>query len=187
MAPLPPSNTPRIFVVYTSMGKEHTCEVRLNVAFNASSWAALAQDVATINSLRMRISDTSIRAEYSPANSGIRFPLAHTAVPGTIADDQFWGQDPESTQLTICGKGSVTGRRWRYTLFSPVRTGSWPGTNRYNPGASPVIDTWQQNVKNLVNGGGSTGIVLTTIGLDKPIVYDYVNISQNAYWQREQR
>lgn len=182
MAPLPQNNTNRVRLSYTSLGRIHQFSFRPRIG-DPTSFSAAATAVANALRSRMLATDSFFQAAYSLTLSDIFLPLAFTPIAGVVSGALVvWDQDPESTMLSICGRGETGGRRVDWSFFSPVRTVAWPADNRYGPGEEAVIDTWRINVTNALSDED-----VRTIGGDSPIFYDYVNISQNAYWQRKQR
>mgnify|MGYP006877418867 CR=1 FL=1 len=188
---LPPSNTARVYLSYTSMQRGHTFEARPFAGSTEATYAALCADIAAVLKLRMRADDAITKAEFSVAGSNVRFPLPFTAVQGTISPTGIiMLDDPESVCLSITGKSSGQGRKWRLSFFSGVANdsgGRFPATNRYLPGASAVIDTFRINLQNIINSTSPSGTGIAAIDGTTPYVNQYVNIGRNAYWQRKQR
>lgn len=188
MAPLPDNGTPRLFLDYTSLGVEHTLLLRPAVELTVSEQGAMANAWAAVLGAKMLNTDSIYAVRYSPQGANFSLNLLYTPVPGALpANTTIWDQDPESVFLSWTARSTTTGRRGRYTLFTPVRSTTWPLDNRYSPGEDAVIDALRTNVTNLV-GFGTTGVApLTAIDGTFQSVYAYTNIGLNAYWQREQR
>lgn len=188
MAPLPENSTARLFLDYTSMGVNHTVMIRLPSDATLGGIQQFAIDIADALRTRMLETDSFFAARLSNVGSDFSFPITFPVLPGilTVAGN-VWGQDPQSTMLSIVGRSYSTGRRVRLQFFSPVSSTSWPDDNRYNPGDSAPVDTFRTNVIGTLNGGGISGVQAVAIDNTAPGWYPYVNISQNAYWQREQR
>jgi len=140
---------------------------------------------ANILRQRMRSSDGFQSADYRAEGSTVTLPIAFTPVAGALVDAPVWPQDPESTQLSLVGRGNTTGRKVRWEFFTGISTDFWPPSNRYNPGVAAPVDTWRTNFANAAYGAGLFPLV--TIGGDLVTVYGYVNIRQNGYWQTKQR
>lgn len=188
MAPLPQNNTPRLFLDYTSMGVEHTLLLRPAAELSVSEQGAVANAWAAVLGAKMLETDSLFRVRYSPAGANFSLPLFYTPVPGLLpAATAVWQQDPESTFISWMARSTTTGRRGRYFFFTGVRSSTWPGDNRYNPGDDAVIDALRINVANLVGFGTSGVPPLVSIDGTFQQIYGYTNIGMNAYWQREQR
>lgn len=191
MAPRPPNLTQRLFLDYTSRGKKHTMEYRFNPPLDLTALTSVAGAIAYLYSTVMLNDDSFTAASYSGVGSGVRFAIPFGLLSGqqTLAGN-VWPTDPESTMLSMTGKSTGSGARWRTEFFTAYNNGSgaWPATNRYSGGGiSGNILTWFSDVERLLGG--------TYPGVPRPVAIDssfivpniYVNICQNAYWQRKQR
>lgn len=188
LPPVPENNTARIWLDYTSMQIEHSLMVRPAVALAISERSAVAQAFATVMSSRMLDIDSVFGARYSAPGASFSVPITFDPVEGVVTvAGNVWLQDPESTALSIVGRSNTTGRDVRYTLFTGAAVGTWPSNNRYEPGEQAVIDTFRLNMTELIEGGGTLDWPMVTVDGTFITVYQYVNISQNAYWQRKQR
>jgi hypothetical protein len=188
MAPLPPNSTPRLFLDYTSMGIPHTLMVRLPAAAALPEVEGFAFALGSVLVTRMLEGDSVLSARYSNAGSSFSFPINFDPNPGILTNaGNIWGQDPESTFISVVGRSAVSGRKSRVEFFTPVTTTSWPSDNRYNPGESAPIDTFRLNLLNVLNGISTGGLAAVTIDGTDVFYNPYVNIAQNAYWQRKQR
>lgn len=186
MAPLPENSTDRVFLDYTSMDISHTLELRITPAGGATP-IDYANTYSAWMVQRMLTTDSVQGARFQAAGSNFSLPLPFTPAIGVIAADigNRWIEDPESAFLSLIGRGRTTGRRVRWTLFTPARTTLWPEDNRYNPGDAAPIDTFRQNFASLADAAGIAPLL--TVGGDLVNVYGYVNAGKNSYWQREQR
>lgn len=191
MAPLPPlpdNNTARLWIDYTSLGRPHSALVRIFETAGAINAGAVANRVIPVIVTRMLQTDSVTGARFAEAGENFSVPLAITPTPGVVSGANVtWENDPESAFLTLPGRDSFQGRKTRFGLFSPVRTVSWPGDNRYNPGDEPVIDTFRINLTAALNNSTGPDDTVVTIGNNPVRWAGYVNISHNAYWQRKQR
>jgi len=156
---LPDNNTARLFCDYTSMGIAHTVMVRLPDSVTPSQALDFANKLTDAMSYRTLESDSFTAARLAPQGSNFSFPLAYVAGPGRIASaGNIWGQDPESTFLTMVARSAASGRRARFTHFTPITSASWPLNNRYEPGESAPVDTYRINVQNVLNGSLTGGV-----------------------------
>lgn len=192
MAPLPPSNTVRVYVDYTSAGIGHTAEFRMSGAPSESTMQAAALALINVMLPRMFDADSVTLIRYSPQGVDFTLPLPTTAQPGALVTGfaAQWAEDKESAMVSVVGRGSQVARRWRMCLFTPyawaATSVNWPTTNRYGLGSNAAIDSYWADMddwKNAVYGGSS----IVTIGGDRPTMKSYVNIRKNSYWQDEQR
>jgi hypothetical protein len=190
MAPVPPNGTDRVFMDYTSYDIPHTLILRLPPVSTPADGEAVAAAAATILKQRMSVNDSFTAARYQQSGTNFSLPIAFTAQQGVVdpsGGSALWQEDPESAFITFIGRGSATGKRVRWEFFTSVRTTTWPGDNRYNPGESGPIDALRTNWTNFVEVGATATQQIVTIAADIPVCYDYVNIGKNAYWQRKQR
>lgn len=135
--------------------------------------------------------DAFTRAEYTGVSSNVRVPLPFSSAAGlqSTAGNVF-GEDPESVQLSITGKGVPSGTRWSSRFFTAYNYGSqpWPATNRWLYATAP---TGVQNLFNVwaawYTGGGLAGIQLVSASSSPVVLNFYVNICKNGWWQRKQR
>lgn len=184
LPPLPENNTACLFLHYTAVGIPHTIMLRLP-GVGASTPSDYAVAYANILRQRMRSTDGFQSAEYREAEAIVTLPIAFTPVAGALDGAGVWAQDPESTQLSLVGRGTVSGRKVRWEFFTGIATDYWPPSNRYLPGQAAPVDTWRLNFSNAAQGAGTMPLV--TIGGDLVVIYGYVNIRQNGYWQTKQR
>lgn len=190
MAPLPDNATARVFLEYTSVGTQHTMEIRLGAGASSSTASVKAAAAANVLKQRMSNTDSFFAARFQDAGSTFSLPVAFTPINGVIdpaGGANYWQEDPESAMISFVGRGGSTGRRVRWEFFTPIATGTWPADNRFNPGDNAPVDTLRLNWTTFVNTSSTPGEQVVTIGGDIPAVYGYVNLSKNAYWQRKQR
>lgn len=188
--PIDPANTARVYIDYTSAQITHTLMFRLGAGATTANAAIRAQACAEIFKMRMQQADSFVSARFSDKNSHFSLPIPFTPVTGVIdgaSGNIYWVEDPESAFLSLIGRGTTTGRRTRWEFFTPCRTTGWPESNRYAAGASGPIDALRENWKAFVEESSAPGDQLVTVAGDIPVVYGYVNIAKNGYWQRKQR
>lgn len=185
---LPPSNTRRYFIDYTSLGRQHTMVVRTNGV------GTIAENLAYINGVIgnmttvMRESDSVLRVRIAEPGSDVTFPFSTNSFQGQLSGAAtIWDQDPESVFWSITGRGISTGRKVRYDMYTPVRNGSYPDNNRYEVGENTFVDTFFNNFTAAIIAGPTPAVQGVTIGGDVLLFNNYVNIAHNAYWQRKQR
>lgn len=188
LPPVPENATARIWLDYTSKGKEHSLLVRPATDLALGERQTVAQAFATVMASRMSINDSVFAARYSGVNTDFSTPFPFTPVQGVVSGALVeWVEDPESAFISLVARSTTTGRRVRYTLYTPIAVGSWPVDNRYNPGEQAVIDTWRINMTSLIEGGGSLDWPMVASDGTFVNVYGYVNLGKNSYWQRKQR
>lgn len=190
MPALPGNSTARFFLEYTSIGIQHTLEVRLGAGASAITAATKATAAANVLKVRMSNIDSFYAARFQDAGAVFSLPVTFTPIVGTVdpaGGANYWQEDPESAMLSFVGRGTATGRRVRWEFFTPVATGLWPSDNRFNLGDNASVEALRVNWNTYVNTSASPGEQVVTIGGDIPSVYGYVNLSKNAYWQRNQR
>jgi len=175
LTPLPPDNTPRMYVKYTSAHVQHEMVVRLGTAetssdavtrYNAAKTALLAQITTT---------DSLLGADFSAAGSNIRFPLAVTGGTGTMSYTPGIGDEPIYVSAT--GR-SLDGRKVRIGLF--------------NPSFKP--STYGYRITGLSGPGANLWSLLTGASLDARSISggavqwnNYLNIGLNDHWVGEER
>lgn len=188
LPPLPDNTTQRLWLQYTSAGVEHELMVRPAAAASPGQILTWAADIAQVLATRMFTVDSVTGARYSAAGTEFSTPIALTPVVGVInATGNIWGQDPESTMLSIPFRSGASGRKGRVSFFTGVATTSWPDNNRYEPGESAPVDTFRINLVNVLTGISGAGVFATAIDGTSVIFKPYVNIRQNSYWQSKQR
>ncbi len=188
MAPLPPNNTTRLFLDYTSVGVPHTLMVRLPSAAPIPEINGFAFALGSVLVTRMFDTDSVYGARLSNVGSNFSFPLEFDVNPGVITlFGNQWAQDPESVFLSIVGRSGTSGRKSRVEFFTSVSTAAWPSDNRYNPGEAGPVDTFRENMLSVLNGVSTGGLAAIAIDGSDVIYNQYVNIALNAYWQRKQR
>lgn len=188
MAPLPDNLTARLFLDYTSAGVTHTIMFRPATDLNVTEQGVMANGWASIMANRMLNTDSVFGVRYSAALTNFSTPILYSPIFGTVtAAGNTWGEDPESACLSFVARSTTSGRRGRFTFFTPISSTLWPNDNRYNPGDSAPVDTLRINWQNGVKFGTPASVPSLCADGTFQEVYSYVNISKNAYWQRRQR
>lgn len=133
----------------------------------------------------MSASDSVIGARFSQAGSDFSLPVDYGPYPGTGTTINSQG-DPESRYIDAVGRGTTTGAKVRWTLFTPSAAVQVPATNRIQPGDSITVDAFITALGGVTSGAASGPQVVTVQG-DVPIVYLYANSGWNYHWLRQQR
>lgn len=114
MAPLPASNTGRVYIDYTVGGEEHTVTSRfLSISSSAALCLAGWAEIFAFLSPNM-FAITSVSSRFSVINSDVTNPITWPGSLGYGADQPPVGQ--EMKFFSMVGK-SQDGRRVRYELF----------------------------------------------------------------------
>lgn len=185
---LPPSNTKRFFIDYTSMQIPHTLVVRTNGTGTPAEETVYIQDCVDALASVMRSNDTITGVRVAQLGSNVTFPFIVAPTVGQLSPTaQTWENDPESTQWSIVGRGLSTGRKVRYEFFIPVKFGNWPGNNRWEQGEQATVDQFFFDWQAAINGLTPAPTQAVTIGGDVTVLNQYVNIRSNGYWQNQQR
>jgi len=192
MAPLPQNSTNRLFLDYTSRGIEHTAVFRPAGDLFGSDITTWAQSIAELMAFVMCTDDSVTSARYSETGTNFSLPVPFTPEPGIRDPSGFtWAEDPESAFVTVPLRSQSTGRRGRLCMFTAYRFGNlsvpWPSNNRFDPGENTIVDNWIATLKDLSQGASPYITGLVVIDGSFPVLYDYLNISKNAYWERKQR
>lgn len=175
LSPLPPENTPRLFIKYTTRGIGHIMVVRLPIG--GTSADAVARYNAALTALRGQLptTDSVLGADFSAAGSNVRFPLA---VSGGVGTSSYTASDKDRPiQVTATGR-SLDGRKVRIGMFSPA----------YRP------DTYGYRITGLSGPGAGIWSLLTGSSLDARSISggtvqwnNYINIGLNDHWVADAR
>lgn len=189
MAPLPPNNSSRLFIDYTSQSRGHTVALRYEGTQTTPNLINAFNIVAVAMSSIMVATDSVTGARYQNAgtNFSISLPVTPVAGANSLAGN-LWVEDPESAQISLVGRDNVSGRRVRWLFFTPYNFGgSWPVDNRYQDGENTNVDDFRFIWEDIVAGSGTMPFPLVSIANNPVVLYDYVNICKNGYWERTQR
>jgi len=176
MAPLPESNTPRLFVDYHDGQNPHTLLVRY--AASGGSDNAMDAAAAFFEALSPNLYFISITgARLAASGSNITLPIPWTGSP-----DYGSGVMPKvNAPRQVCFLGrSETGRRVRWFMYG--WSGAFPEDYK-----QPVEDltTLQAAYEALILFGGLGAFL--AIDLFTPTVYPYVDFNFNSYYEQKNR
>lgn len=175
MAPLPESNTPRLFIEYTVFGQEHVSEVRLSDGSTSADAVAAYAVLAPLMADLLDDADSVSGARFAAQGTNISNPLPVAAEPGT----QTTPPDPDHAPnfLSFTGR-SNDGRRVRFTFFTPLIDLSATGYRAASVSGATLL------LKNAVEGAT---VDARTISGAVPVWNSYTNYGSNAYYQRKAR
>lgn len=175
LTPLPPENTARFWLKYTSGGVEHELMFRLGSGTTSATGQAAANTLATNLKTWLPAADSFLSLRWAANGSPLSFPLAFTPQVGT--GTALAEETDKARFCSVVGR-SAGGYRCRMTFFTPniadtvayrTATGvTTPGSTLYNivTSASPPFVS--------VEGSG--------------VIWNgYSNNGFNAYWQRRSR
>lgn len=172
MAPLSPDNTARYRFHYTTVGKNHTLQLR-----SASSPAAIgAVYDALISALSTSIfAHTLNTVTWAPAGSDVFNPVV-TGYEGIVHGSGPGADFNIPWALTFVGR-TPGGRRIRAAVFG---YSTISGNYRVSPTESILVDA----AIGVLQSAGST-----VVGIDglTPVWYTYANVQVNDHWVAEIR
>lgn len=177
MAPLDPSNTARVQVLYTSGEFNHTVEVRLADTPTVGDAETLAADLAALMAPFMATGDSAYEARLIPQGVNVYTGLSFTPVAGTgtaagAVDVR------ESSFVSFTGR-SNDGRRTGVTIFSQI----FGGTSVFRVARSS-LGTMFTDLMDFLAGQSP---VLVTISGEESHWHQYANFGFNSHYQRKQR
>lgn len=182
MAPLPTNNTAVLFVDYTTGGAAHTVQLRVpasqGVNVGLGVMAAFLMALQGVLPNAWAVTGTRYRAQ----NSNLTLPVAPGALDGFVGTGGAQVvRANEALEFVWVGRSPSTGRRWELSLYG-IRL-SAPDDFRYStsnmpPSLATATDT-------LISASAAAEIV--SIDGDEPIVYPYVNVNYNSYWESRLR
>lgn len=172
MAPLPPNNTPRFRWHYTTMGHQHTIQLRSHESpgflggLMDNYFSALGVTCAGI------VLDN---VEFAPSGSDIFNPVV-TGIEGTLYTGGSFLPENEAWAYTFIGR-TTGGRRVRITQYGALFLGN---DYRIIAGESSPIDA---AIAVLVGASGSIR------GIDDltPVWKTYVDCQVNDHWVKQLR
>lgn len=172
---VPDNATPRLYIVYTSQGQEHTAELRLMMTAGETAAADIFNDMKPLMQPLMHTSDNIRGARFSAINSNVSFPLNVTGAAGLVGNALVPDNKPNFISWT--GR-STDGRRVRFTIF----TSMYGEVQKYRnaAGAISTHDAITNYLRTNVNVG------FTKSGA-KAVWNTYVNFGVNSYYQRKAR
>lgn len=189
MAPLPDSNTGRLYLDYTSASVPHTLIVRFDGTQTAANLQSAAAIVANHMAQAMVNSDSVFAARASQEGQEFSLPVTFTSVPGvrTLAGN-IWTEDPDSAFYCLTGRSNTQARRWKLLHFTIYNFGSsWPVDNRYSAGENATVDAVRTGWAQILAGQASMPFPCVAIDAGPIVMNAYANIAKNAYRQRKQR
>lgn len=182
LPPLPPNSTDRIFVNYTTGRLEHSFTVRHNSG--GFGEAAVLDDIAAfLGALAPVLPGTwaVTNVEQQLAGSVVTLPLDAGPLDGFVGQGAG-GLDiaVEQLQWNWIGRGAITGRKVRVGLYGINL--ARPVIYRFTGGGRPQALIEATN--SLVSTSARSFL---TVGGDRALWYDYVNVQFNSYWEAEAR
>ena len=172
MAPLPPNNTARFRFFYTTLGFQHSLQVRSN-ASPAALGAIIGGYFDTFN---LACEDIAVDfVDWAPAGSDIFNPVV-TGIEGTVYPGGPGIAEQAPWTYSFVGRTSG-GRRVRFTQFGALFLG---GDYRFEPGFSAPLD----NVRAVLVAAGSN-----ILGIDgiAPVWRAYANAGVNDHYMKRLR
>jgi len=182
MAPLPTNDTGRVWIDYTSGGIEHSLLLRFDAEIlgNTTVVARVNAIVAAMQGA-MWSSDAVIGGRYSEAGSVVSLPLVINTGAGSLTAGT---PNPESNAGFAGVSGRSTGGRQYHADFFTQAVYTL-ATYREDAGALPseLSDFFLAFADNTGMGAGT----LVAVDALQVVFKQYLNLGQNAYWQRAQR
>lgn len=172
LAPLPPSNTARLFVSYSAYGSyRHTVQLRPLTGFTIEDTREWFIDWLTANAALFATTTVFDEASVAVINSDVRNPVTWEEISGTGVAPADTVRD--TRMISFPGRES-SGRKSRLSFYGHV---FGPDTDyRVLQGDSLVAAAAITGLNSLLaRAAGMTGGKLSF----KP----YLNIRNNAYWQ----
>lgn len=176
MAPLPPSNTARVYWDYHDGQNEHTLTVRY--APSASIDEASDRIVAFLEALEPEL--------YLLTHRGFRASAtgSNISVPATWNGDLTYGtgaMPAVSAPRQFCWLARSTGgRRVRWFMWGCKP--ETPATYRFASGVNATLDA----ARLALVAGQANGVFLSIDGFN-PVTYPYVDVNFNSYYEEKAR
>lgn len=175
MSPLPPGNTDRYFLDYTTAGFQHTMEMRADGSGDpAGAEAAFDAVLSELTSQVFLVTIDSFRFQLAGNNFSTLLTWGGPATYGSGA-----GTPSASANYVSAIGRSTLGHRVKFTLFGMVNA-TLGGDYRMSPGETSVV-----------------GAVLAALVADPlywlaidgtvPNWHNYLNVGVNAYWRNKIR
>jgi hypothetical protein len=168
MAPLAPSNTPRFRIFYTTVGHQHSLQVRS--PYSPAALAGFITNYFTAFGVACAAATIDF-VDFAPSGSDIFNPVT-TGVEGTTyAGGTVLSNEVAAWQFNFIGR-TTGGRRVRYSRFGALFLGT---DYRFVAGESSVIDA----VVAQLNAAGSN-----LLGIDglRPVWKTYADCGVNDHW-----
>jgi hypothetical protein len=164
-----------MFIEYTSQGQAHVAIARLPTSGDDVLAASMYTTLKNAMLPLMAPTDRVTGARYSAAGSNISFPMLVT--PGTGSGAAQVDDEIQPRFFSFTGR-SADGRRVKFTLFTGQADTNGLGYRDTTPSAA------QQT---LLTALGSTQADVRSIS-GQPVRWNtYVNLGENAYFQRKNR
>lgn len=180
MAPLPPNNTKRVHVDYTTGRRQHTMQVRGHAS---SSPVGILSDVFDfLNTIKLRLPTTweVTGVRYTETGGSITLPIDPSFLAGFSGenvDTPFEVQ--ETVEWVWVGRGLTSGRRVEISLYGILD--NVPGDFRFN---AETAAPWVAASIAALNAAPEG---FATIVPDNAQWYPYVNVNYNSYWETRSR
>jgi len=184
IAPLPPSNTPRLYLDYTSMGIGHT--VLFRVDSPSFDVVGFLNPIVTAMRPLMRIDDQISIIRFSDQGSDVTFPVGTINLPGTASNGSAIADDPEAVFISAPFRGLPSGRKGRYDFYLPTNAIPLDLNNRFPWGTVETLEPLEAALQDRADLGLG-GVHLVDISGSRIILNQYWNRAKSAYWQRRQR
>lgn len=182
MAPLPANGTNRLWVDYTTGRVAHTFSLRYPQLSTLGD--ALAAGQAFLATLQTALpNDWAVTgARWQAAGSDITMPTALGVLTGFVGTGGVMQDaEDEPREYVWVGRTALTGRRWELSLYGlKIQT---PATYRYQTSNMPP------SLQAAIDVLGTMAQAGEIIGIDGvgPLVYPYVNVNYNSYWESRSR
>jgi len=177
LPPLPPNNTPVIFVHYSYQDQAHTMQMRIAGDFSFED--GMDKLEAFIN-LMMPIADNSwavTGVDFRPQGSIIALPV--TPIVNTPATGGVLVPRLLPRESRFIGRGQLTGRRTSISIYG-VAFPENPNF-RITSAENAVVG----NCVNALNAASNDAGV--TVAGDTALWYPYVNLNYNSHWETAAR
>lgn len=184
MAPLNPNFTRRVYVDYEVANVPHEMQLRLSATASIIDTLDNLYYILNFCSSALPTSWVVTGVRHSAAGSDISVPYDYSASElfgFTGADTNPFSPVNHPRQLNYVGRSFTSGRRWRLGLYGCNFT--VPANYRLGPGETVFASA---EVFAALAGMASAG-QLRTIDGTEPVVYSYVNVNFNSYWETERR
>lgn len=182
--PLPPDNTIRYFIDYTSMGIQHT--VMFRFPQQLTDVATAFDDLTDAMALNMRLDDQITNVRFAAQGSDVTFPVATIGKNGVVGNTTIIADDPEAVFISAPFRGRPSGRKGRVDFYFPVTAVPLDANNRFPWFGVTQLGNLEAALLDLANTGPG-GIRQCDIS-GAQISYNlYWNRAKSGYWQRRQR
>jgi hypothetical protein len=182
MAPLPDNNTAVLYMDYTTGRRQHTAQIRLPSSQSPAAGVGVLVSVLTslqtvlpntwaVQGWRFRAQGQTITLPYAAGASGVFVGTGDPNLP----------EMEEAREWVFVGRSTAQGRRWELSLYG-IKYNT-PADYRYNTADMPP--GLQDALDNLTDA--AAGQFIVAIDGDEPVIYPYVNVNYNSYWESRAR